>query len=144
MWDVVFMKTSNTNTLVQWFWPAVLQQRLLWNSAFFCSVILKYCTQWISQTHTQLSGEKRKKSSAELPWVCRTRKENQVQGFVKVLKYIWTMVFTWDLTGTWSRFIREINVSCPVEGNWAFSCKIQGRTRSCVSIISPKTCPEIH
>lgn len=70
----------------------------------------------LTNTHTIVKREKEKKlSRASLS--LQNKEKNQVQGFVKVLKYIWTMVFTWDLTGTWSRFIRETNVSCPVEGN---------------------------
>lgn len=68
----------------------------------------------LTNTHTIVKREKEKKlSRASLS--LQNKEKNQVQGFVKVLKYIWTMVFT--LTGTWSRFIRETNVSCPVEGN---------------------------
>lgn len=70
----------------------------------------------LTNTHTIVRREKGKKlSRASLS--LQNKEKNQVQGFVKVLKYIWTMVFTWDLTGTWSRFIRETNASCPVEGN---------------------------
>lgn len=96
----------------------------------FCSVILK------NQTHTPSAWQGKGQSSAKRPWV--SRKSTQRRYLNNPFFFFF---FTQRLTGTCWRFIREINVSGPVEGNWAFSSKTSWEAHVCLFPLSVTRSP---
>lgn len=111
MHDFVRLTTSNKTHPAQWIWPALLHQRLLWNSVCFL-----FCDIKESNTHTPHQHDREKdRVQQNVPELAEKARRGG----------IWTtfFFFTQRLTGTCRRFIREINVNGSVEGNWAFSSK---------------------
>lgn len=111
MHDFVRLTTSNKTHPAQSIWPALLHQRLLWNSVCFL-----FCDIKESNTHMPHQHDREKdRVQQNVPELAEKARRGG----------IWTtfFFFTQRLTGTCRRFIREINVNGSVEGNWAFSSK---------------------